>query len=319
MGLVDDLNHRAFQQVEQVLESESALGVVAHRLPNGSRIVDFGVQATAGLAAGTALATICLSGLGQVALVPGQLAGGLWPMVQVTTDWPLEACLFSQYAGWRISGDDYFGMGSGPMRSAAAAEELFERLQFRDDTQHCVGVLEAAELPPESVVEHIAERTGTSLPHTCVCVAPTASQAGNLQIVARSVETAMHKLFELEFDVTRVVSGWGCAPLPPLASDDLQGIGRTNDAILYGSRVMLWVRGDDASLEAVGQQVPACTSACYGKPFLEIFEDAGRDFYGIDPHLFSPAELVMINVDTGRTHQFGRLDADVLQASFGSQ
>lgn len=315
--MVDDLNRRAFQQIEQVLQAEAALGVVQHRLPNAARVVDFGVRATAGLDAGAALATICMSGLGQVALYPGQLAGRLWPTVQVTTDWPLEACLLSQYAGWKIARDGYFGMGSGPMRLAAAAEDLFERLQFRDQTQHCVGVLEAAELPPESVVEHIAERTGASLAQTVVCVAPTASQAGNVQIVARSVETAMHKLFELEFDVARVVSGWGCAPLPPLAADDLHGIGRTNDAILYGSRVMLWVRGDDASLQAVGQQVPACTSACYGKPFLEIFEDAGRDFYEIDPHLFSPAELVMINVETGCTHQFGRLDADVLQASFG--
>jgi methenyltetrahydromethanopterin cyclohydrolase len=205
------------------------------------------------------------------------------------------------------------------MRIAAAAEDLFERLQRQEETSYCVGVLEASELPSQEIVQHLAERTGARLGQTAICVASTASQAGHVQIVARSVETAMHKLFELDFDVSRIVSGWGCAPLPPLAADDLQGIGRTNDAILYGSRVLLWVQGDDASLEAVGPQVPACSSGCYGKPFLEIFEDAGRDFYGIDPHLFSPAEFVMINVDSGRTHEFGQLDEDVLLSSFGME
>ena len=71
----------------------------------------------------------------------------------------------------------------------------------------------------------------------------------HVQIVARSVETALHKLHELGFDLTRIESGWGVAPLPPVAADDLAGIGRTNDAILYGGEVTLWVRGDDASLD----------------------------------------------------------------------
>ena len=70
-------------------------------------------------------------------------------------------------------------------------------------------------------------------------VAPTASLAGGVQVVARSVETAMHKLAELKFDLARIVSAHGSAPLPPVAGDDLAAIGRTNDAILYGARVVL--------------------------------------------------------------------------------
>ena len=315
--MVDGLNRRAWDVVEQVVQDCDSLGVTEHRLHNGARILDFGVQADGGLQAGTALAAICMSGLGRVTLDCGVLADQSWPLVQVATDWPLEACLLSQYAGWRVAADGYFAMGSGPMRIAAASEDLFTRLDRQEQTSTCVGVLEAAKLPAAEILEYLAEKTGASLEQTVVCVAPTASQAGHVQIVARSVETAMHKLSEMDFDVSRIVSGWGCAPLPPVAADDLQGIGRTNDAILYGSRVLLWVRGDDASLETIGPQVPACASACYGKPFLDIFEDAGRDFYGIDPHLFSPAELVMLNVDTGRTHQFGRRDDGVLQRSFG--
>ncbi|MEO1997925.1 MAG: methenyltetrahydromethanopterin cyclohydrolase, partial [Planctomycetaceae bacterium] len=144
--MVDGLNQRAWHQLEQLLQTEGTLGVAEHRLQNEARVLDFGVRSGGGLQAGIALATICMSGLGQVTLSPGYLKARHWPTVQVSTDWPVEACLLSQYAGWRIARDGYFGMGSGPMRIAAAAEDLFERLQRQEETPYCVGVLEASEL-----------------------------------------------------------------------------------------------------------------------------------------------------------------------------
>ena len=119
-------------------------------------------------------------------------------------------------------------------------------------------------------------------------VAPTASLAGGLQIVARSVETALHKLAELEFDLTRLISAHGTAPLPPVAANDLAAIGRTNDAILYGARVVLAVTGDDASLAAIGPQVPSSASRDYGEPFASIFARYNSDFYAVDPNCSAP-------------------------------
>ena len=112
-------------------------------------------------------------------------------------------------------------------------------------------------------------------------------------MVARSVETALHKLHELGFDLSRVVSGQGSAPVPPVAEDDLAGIGVTNDAILYGGRVTLYVCGDDASLAEVGPQVPSCASADYGQPFAEVLASYNHDFYQIDPLLFSTATATL--------------------------
>src|SRR5947209_11980408 len=169
-------------------------------------------------------------------------------------------------------------MGSGPMRAAYAGEELFTKLDYREEVGDIVGVLETAKLPDKSVVQYICERTGVTSDRLMLLVAPTASQAGTLQVVSRSVETAMHKLFDLGFDVRRIRSACGNAPLPPEAADDLAGIGRTNDAILYGACVTLWVRGDDASIAEIGPSVPAESSSAYGKPFLQVFEEAGRDF-----------------------------------------
>jgi methenyltetrahydromethanopterin cyclohydrolase len=311
------LNGRALDMAAHCAASADQLKITTRQLPCGGQILDFGIEAAGSLAAGIELARICMAGLGEVSLVPGDIDGVSWPHLFVTTDHPVAACLLSQYAGWPISVGDYFAMGSGPMRAAAAGEDLFDTLEYQERPGECVGVLESGSIPDKSVFDFVAERTGVAVDRTWLLVAPTSSQAGNLQVVARSVETCLHKLFELGFDVNRIASGCGTAPLSPVAADDLTGIGRTNDAILYGGRVTLYVHGDDESLAEIGAKVPAVASDAFGKPFLEIFEDAGRDFYQIDPHLFSPAEVVFHNLDTGRVHRFGRTAPHILRQSFG--
>lgn len=311
------LNKRANELVEPMLPQIGDLRGTLVELDNGGQIVDLGVKSEGGLEAGRFLSEVCLSGLGEVRIVPGSIGEAVWPHVQVVTDWPVEACLLSQYAGWQINVGKFFAMGSGAMRAASAREEVFQKLDYRESASHAVGVLESGKLPTAEVFDAIAEKTDVPANRTVLLVARTASIAGNFQVVARSVETSLHKLFELGFDVWRVKSAIGVAPLPPVASDDFAGIGRTNDAILYGGRVTLMVRGDDDSIAAIGPRVPSNGSAAHGKPFAEVFEDAGRDFYKIDPHLFSPAEVVFHNLDTGRVQAFGRTAPDVLRQSFG--
>ena len=210
-----------------------------------------------GLDAGRCLAEACLAGLARVRFTHGNEALWSGPWVSVTTDHPLSACMASQYAGWPLSYGDYFAMGSGPMRAARGREPLFERIGFLEQPSRVVGVLESARLPPEEVRRDIARQCQVEPENLTLLVAPTASLAGTVQVVARSVETALHKLLELDFDLSRVVAGYGVAPLPPVAADNLTGIGRTNDAVLYGARVTLWVRGDDDSLQTIGPQVPS--------------------------------------------------------------
>jgi methenyltetrahydromethanopterin cyclohydrolase len=311
------LNARAAQLIDALSSAGDSLRIVAHDVAGGGRTFDFGVAAEGGIGAGLALAQICTAGLAEISVVPGEIDDVGWPHLLVATDHPVAACLFSQYAGWQISVEKFFAMGSGPMRAAAAREDLFRKLDYRESTDIAVGVLEGRKLPDPDVFRFISEKTGVPTADTTLLIAPTASAAGNLQVVARVVETALHKLFELGFDVLRVRSALGTAPLSPVAHDDLTGIGRTNDAILYGGRVTLWVRGDDESIADIGPKVPAMASPCYSEPFLTIFEQAGRDFYKIDPHLFSPAEIIFQNLDTGRVHRFGQTNASVLRRSFG--
>jgi len=209
-------------------------------------------------------------------------------------------------------------MGSGPMRAAAGREALFDEIGCREDASECVGVLEASKLPPDGVCLEIAEKCGIEPERLTLLVAPTRSLCGTLQIVARSVETALHKLHELKFDLSRIVAGRGSAPLPPLASSGSVAIGRTNDAILYGAQVTLELRGDDDSLREIGPRIPSASSAEYGRRFVEIMDHYNYDFYKIDPLLFSPAEIELVNVDTGNRFHFGQMNQQLLSQSFNS-
>ena len=286
------------------------------RMDCGARVIDCGVYASGGLEVGRQLAEICLADLGRVNFVPGQ--PDLWPGLAVTiqTDQPVAACMASQYAGWPVTGEKFFAMGSGPMRAAAGEEKIYDQIGYRETAAHAVGVLETGKLPPDEVCRQIAADCRIEPANLTLLAARTASIAGSVQVVARSVETALHKMHELGFDLSRVQSGYGVAPLPPIAKDDLAGIGRTNDAVLYGGEVTLWLRGDDESLATLGPQIPASASHDYGEPFAAIFERAGKDFYKIDPLLFSPGVVNLVNLDSGVFHRFGQLRPDVLKRSF---
>jgi methenyltetrahydromethanopterin cyclohydrolase len=162
----------------------------------------------------------------------------------------------------------------------------------------------------------VAERAGVAPGDLTLLFAPTASLAGGVQIAARIVETALHKLHEVDFDVRRVVSGFGSCPLPPVARTDAEAIGRTNDAILYGGQVELTIAAPDDELEALVERLPASASRDYGEPFGAVLEQANWDFYEIDPLLFSPAQVRLTSVGSGRSFEAGRVNVEVLERSF---
>jgi len=313
------LNERAWKLCDAMVADAESLNIAVHTLECGTRLIDCGVKAAGGVEAGRRLAEVCMSGLADVQVVETDAALCRGSAIRVETSEPVAACMASQYAGWEIKGEKFFAMGSGPMRAAACREELFNDIGHCEKPDVCVGVLETSKLPPDSVCVDIAEKCGIAPDCLTLLIARTASSAGTFQIVARSVETALHKLHVLDFDLGRVVEGHGSAPLPPVAADDLAAIGWTNDAILYGAIVHLAVRGDDESLKKIGPGVPSNSSCDYGRPFAEIFAGYNNDFYRIDPHLFSPAVVRLRNVDTGNTFNYGQTAPEVLTKSFAKK
>ena len=304
------LNERALALADRLAADAEALQVEVTTLANGTRVIDCGAG---GFAAGRYFAEICMAGLGSVAYAPVVLEDRWFPALTVTTDRPAIACLAAQYAGWKVDRDGYFAMGSGPGRAAIRAEDLYDDLGWDEHASAAVLCLETRDAPPPQVADFVAERAGVPPAALTLLTAPTASIVGSVQIAARVVETALHKLHELDFDVRRVVAGYGSCPLPPVAGDDMEALGRTNDAVLYGGQVHLTVDGDDDLSELV-ERLPASASKDYGEPFGKVFKAAEYDFYKIDPLLFSPAQIRITS--GGRSFEAGHVNLEVLERSF---
>ena len=310
------MNEAAGEIADSMADQADLLRVRSFRLPSGARVIDAGVETDGGIEAGLALAEICMGGLGNVSCAPLQIGSQSHTGLTVWTDHPAVACMASQYAGWAISVGKYFAMGSGPLRAHARVErELFEKLGYEEQAEEGVLVLETRTLPTDEVAAWVAEKARLQPLQLTFVVAPTASIAGGVQISARIIETGLHKMETLGFDVRRVVSAMGTAPLPPVAKNDLRAIGRTNDCILYGGQARYTIKAPDAELEKLAEQVPASASRDYGTPFYDIFQRYGGDFYKIDPLLFSPAEVWLTSTESGRTFHAGRLNPEVLEAS----
>ena len=313
------LNQSALVIGERARAQAHALGIAYHRLPCGAHLLDFGVQVAGGLAAGLELARITLAGQAEVAIIAGDRNISAGPWVQVATDHPVEACMMSQYAGWPVQSGKFFAMGSGPMRVRRGREEVLEHLHAHDPQSLAVGTLECDKLPDCAIAEMMAAECGVLPAELWLAIAPTRSIAGCVQVVARSVETSLHKLHSLGFDLAQVHNAFGTAPVPPPTPDFIRGIGRTNDAILYSGMVTLWIDGEDDEIAAIGRKLPSNSSSDFGLPFAEIFKRYDNDFYKVDPGLFSPAQVTLINLRSGRSWSFGQLRPDLIASSFGTE
>ena len=316
------VNRRATALVERMVADAAELRVGISRGELGERIIDAGSRQPGGIAAGLRLAEICMGGLGSVTIVP-DTSVARWPWTVVTrSSHPVIACLASQYAGWRLSygeGPDAFvALGSGPARALAHKDPIFETIGYRDAADTAVLVIEGEKPPPAALVAKVADDCGIQADRLTIVYAPTRSLAGSVQIVARSLEVAMHKAAELTFPIERIVDGMGAAPLCPPHPDQVVAMGRTNDAIIYAGQVHLFVTGPANDARTLAEQLPSEKSRDYGRPFADIFKAVRGDFYAIDPMLFSPAEVIVTAIETGESFRAGRINSEMLDASFGA-
>ena len=307
--------------VQRLLEQADRLRVGVTELPNGTRVVDAGIDHPGGLAAGRLIAEICLGGLGRVSLrAGGPFRQWQW-QVDVHAGDVVRACLGSQYAGWSLSHgtgkQGYNALGSGPARAMGSKEPLLVELGGRNSPGDTCLVVETDRIPPTEVVEKIISRCGIAPAQLTLILTPTTSLAGGVQIAARVLEVALHKVHELHFPLASIVDGAGTAPLPPPSGNFMTAMGRTNDAILYGGFVHLFVNASDEDARELATQLPSSASRDFGRPFGQVFKDYQYDFYKIDPLLFSPAAVAVTAVGSGRTFHAGALREDLLDASFG--
>lgn len=207
-------------------------------------------------------------------------------------------------------------MGSGPIRSIVHTGEVFETLEYHDDSRTAIICLESETLPTDDAIKHILEVCGCDPTSLYILVAPTASLVGSVQVCSRSLETGLSKLMLLGYDLNKIISGWSLCPLPPVASDNLGALGRTNDAIIYGASVYFNLLDEDKALESLIKLIPSSFSQDYGQSFEKILNRCGN-FYDLDPNIFSPAEVWLNNLNSGCSFHAGAINIDILRQSFG--
>ena len=306
--------------VEKLLDIADQLNIGVHTTDGGAKIIDAGINYNGCLESGRLITEICMGGLGKVDLTMSSNTLN-WPLtINVHSTDPVLSCLASQYAGWNLSfvkeEDNFNALGSGPCRALALKEDLFNDLNYSDKFYSTVVVLEVDRNPPQEIIDKITNDCGVSEKNLTIILTPTRSLSGSVQVVGRVLEVGMHKLHEIGFPLDKVIDGFGSAPVPPPAPDFLIGMGRTNDAILYGGTVHLFVDVPDDEAFELAKRLPSSTSSDYGKPFADIFKEYKYDFYKIDKLLFSPAKVIVSTIKTGKTFIEGSTNIDLVEKSF---
>ena len=322
---IPDLNHKVQAIVRLLCGQSVELGVKVSTMSCGARVIDAGVATDGSIESGRLVAEICMGGLGKVKLAAtGE--NELWPwQLEVSCCLPLLSCLGSQYAGWSLSAKksnqkQWFGNASGPARMLGSKEPMLRELGF-SGKKSATGVLvvESDSIPPEQVALDVAGKCRLKPEDLTLIVTPTSSIAGGVQIVARVLETALHKAHTVGFKLKDIVDGLGAAPLFPPGGDFVEAMGRSNDSILFAGQVHLHVRGSDAAARELAQKLPSSSSSDYGRPFAEIFKEVEYDFYRIDPLLFSPAKVAVTAMESGRTYYAGKVDQELMCRSFAGE
>jgi methenyltetrahydromethanopterin cyclohydrolase len=314
------MNERSYEIAQRMAADADLLNISVEKLTCGATVIDAGVKVTGSLEAGRLFSEACLGGLAKVDFCPLNFGPFTLPGVGIMASRPVEACMAAQYAGWsvevKVEGQkSYRAMGSGPARSLYGKEALLQKLGIPENADMAVLALESHKLPGNEVASWTAEKCGVSPERVTLLVAPTASLAGSVQVAARVVETGLHKMFEVGFDISSILSGFGVCPIAPIARDDLHAIGRTNDAVLYGGQAWYTAKTGPDKIEEIFEKLPSSASRDYGTPFYELFRRNDFDFYKIDPLLFSPAEVYINELTSGRTFHAGRVNSKILQKS----
>lgn len=309
---------RAAKIADDIAANADALRVAVSTGSQGERLIDLGANVTGGLEAGRLLGEVCMGGLGTVRITNSSPVTN-WPLgVVVHSTNPVIACLASQYAGWTITDDasGFFALGSGPARALSRVEELYTELGYIDSSDKAALVIEGDKPPPDAVITKVAAACHVKPSGLTVLYAPTWSLAGSTQIAARVLEVAIHKAHALHFPLENILDGTGTCPIAPPFPEFVTAMGRTNDAIIYGGRIHLFVKGSDVEAKKLADGLPSSSSSAYGKPFAEIFAAVNGDFYKIDAMLFSPATVTVSNVETGQSFHAGKIASETVDASF---
>ncbi|MHA1195625.1 MAG: methenyltetrahydromethanopterin cyclohydrolase [Promethearchaeota archaeon] len=318
------VNREAFKIIKQILSYPDFYSIKISYLSNKATIID---ASNGTYEFGRLVGEICMGGFGSCQFINMSIKGVFIPGLLVQTSHPVIALIGSQKAerlkikvqeGEKVKKLAY--MVSGPFRAKSRLDkELFDVINYADDSNESVIVFESSKIPNESIMEQIFYKCKLEPENTVAIFTPTNSIPGTVQIAARVIKTGVHILREQNFNPHYLKYAMGTTPIAPIAKDDIQAMGRTNDSIIYGGCIYLAVdvpSDEESQMVELLQNCPSIVSSSYGKPFYEMLKEVDFDFYKIDSKLFAPAILTINNLRTGHTFTAGKINEDILWHSF---
>ncbi|MEM2918972.1 MAG: methenyltetrahydromethanopterin cyclohydrolase [Candidatus Altiarchaeota archaeon] len=210
------------------------------------------------------------------------------------------ATLSSQLAGWKISIKGGNALASGPGRILAKKpEELVERVGYYEKAEKAALLIETDHLPDNETCKEILEQTNSK--EILIVAFKTASYIGLINILARVVELEVFRLYNLGYDIGKILYAKGEVSIPKLNSNVMTN---ANDALIYSSFVFLKVNGWDFNLT---DKAISMSSKFYGKKFSDIFKEYGNDFYKLPKEIFAPAKVKVVDIKRNREYVAGRI------------
>lgn len=311
------INAEAMKIVRKILETPEALGVTVARLGCGTTVIDMGQNAPGGWQAARYFCLVVLGGLGEVSYEAFPLGDLRLIGVRVMVDRPIESCVASALAGWKIETGPDAAILSGPARALnSEPDHYFDLIPYRDRWHEAVITVQMRKPVTDALAETIARACRVSPDDLYILATRHASLVCAVQVAARGVELAMHRLSLEGFDITCIRYASSIAVIPPVAADEAVAFGRNNDALIYGNEVTLAV---DSSDEVIARIVPRAVTAASpigGRLFADLYREAGYNFHAIPPEMHTPSVLHVTNINTGTTVSAGQVDIAVLRRSF---
>lgn len=312
------INKRAMEIVRDIIDQADVLGVKVHRMDSGATVIDMGVECAGGWRAASLFCEATLGGLGKVNYSIFDLNGIELPQVEMYVDNPAVALLASQISGWPLNdfknADGVVPLISGPVRAVVEKDMFAKPVPYRDKADEVVVGLQDNRLPDEKLIQTIADKCKLSPDRIYILVAATASLVGSINVVSRTLETAIWRLHDLGIDVNEIVAAWGKAPVPPIATDEFTAMVRTNTYTYYGGTAGFILKAEDSRIREMLKKYPLAPYTCeqYGIPFRTLLDQAGGDIFNVQGFVHNVAKAVINNVSSGNIFVAGAVDKKML-------
>ncbi len=313
------VNKESMKIVRELLNNEELYKIKSHKI-NDVTVIDCGVNEKGSWEAGRLFTNILFGGINKVeyGIFPYKVDDIHYRSILVSSDFVVVQQAGCNISGWELKKGVFAPILAGPGRCVARKKnDWFSKYSdYKDDHYEAIITIESSKMITENEVCDLVEAIGLPAKNIYVLIASSGSLVCSIQVAGRIIEQTLHRLKDEGFDLDYIVEAHGFALIPPVVKDDLLAMGRLNDVLIYGGQATFTVNCDDIEIEKIIDKIPSSSSKSYGKPFKEIYEKNGCNFFNVPMNLYSPAQVVIINERTGSIFNRGKINVELLEKSF---